>query len=85
MNSAILFSDKIYLDRFEAKCRLLRLGLKQKEVARLLKISPPQLCQHLNSQTPIQGTTLASLMCILKVDNPSKIISMGTIGVESHG
>jgi len=66
--------SKIFVDGELVRLIIRRRGLRQKTVARHLRLSPPQFCQVLNCNVPIPSPTFAALCDALTINDPELLI-----------
>lgn len=78
MSSSFLFSGRIFLDGGAVRYFMLKRRLRQKQIARLLGVSEGQFTQYLNGTSRIAPAHLSQLSQILKISDPSILISEGT-------
>ena len=72
-----LFSEqkKVFIHGDLARCLLRGKKLKQKQIAKLLRISPAQLSKILDKKFPADAVTFAGIAKILGLDDPKILIS----------
>ena len=69
-----LYQKKHYLDGEKVRYLIRQTKLRQKQVARLLRISAPQLSQYLSKKYCINALTLTCLAQILTVEDPFELV-----------
>ncbi len=75
MQSLVFLLDKKqFVDGVNIRHLLRRRGLRQKQVARMLRISESLLFQYLEAKFPVATPTLAALCKILELKDPSLIV-----------